>query len=142
MRARELPVLLPAVVSVLLETEREATGEGRWETDGGEDLIMATTAGNWQWACDSYGKVRHSRKACVFTTVKGGTGGDQLVTVAGRIENWEDAKLLAAAPELLTAARLAIPLLVRLGDFIANADDRCEVIGALKDAIDKAEGRI
>lgn len=55
------------------------------------------TPGKWAFACDSYGKVRHSKKACVYTTLKG-EGGDSLVTVAARINNWADAKLIAAAP--------------------------------------------
>lgn len=61
----------------------------------------------WQFACDSYGKVRHSRKACVFTTIDGDNG-ERIVTIAARIPNWADAALIAAAPDLLTAARHAL----------------------------------
>lgn len=61
------------------------------------------TGGNWHVACDSYGKVRHSKKACVFTTVRGLSGGDLIVTVAARIPCWTDAKLIAAAKEMLSA---------------------------------------
>lgn len=50
----------------------------------------------WEFAADSYGKVRHSRKACVYANVRG-DGGDRLVTVAGRIENWDDASLIKLA---------------------------------------------
>lgn len=68
-------------------------------------MELATfTPGPWSFACDSYGKVRHSKKACVFTTVKG-AGGDRLVTVAAGIENWDDARLIAKAPALLSALR-------------------------------------
>lgn len=63
------------------------------------------TPGLWDRAADSYGKVRHSRKACVYTTVRE-PAGDRIVTVAARIDNWADARLIAAAPELLDVARL------------------------------------
>lgn len=57
----------------------------------------AHTPGPWDFACDSYGKVQHSRKACVFTTVTE-PAGDRLITIAARIDNWDDARLIAAAP--------------------------------------------
>jgi hypothetical protein len=60
-------------------------------------VINKHTPGPWEFAADSYGKVQHSRKACVYTTVKG-SGGERLVNIAQRIENWHDAKLIAAAP--------------------------------------------
>ena len=64
------------------------------------------TAGEWNRACDSYGRVQHSRKYdCVYTHIKGTTGGDRIVTVAARIENGADANLIAAAPDLLAALR-------------------------------------
>jgi hypothetical protein len=44
--------------------------------------------------------VRHSKKACVYTTVKDDTGAESLTTVAGRIENWADAKLIAKSPDM------------------------------------------
>jgi hypothetical protein len=50
----------------------------------------------WSFACDSYGKVQHSRKACVYGT-EAGNGGDRIHTVAGRIERWDDAKLIVTA---------------------------------------------
>jgi len=62
----------------------------------------AITNGRWEFACDSYGKVRHSKMACVYTKAKN-ENGEYLVTVAARIKNWDDAKLIAVAPELLTA---------------------------------------
>jgi hypothetical protein len=65
---------------------------------------MAHTAGNWNNACDSYGKVRHSRKACVYTVIKG-NGGDRIETVAARIPNWADAKLIRAAKEMYSALK-------------------------------------
>jgi hypothetical protein len=67
--------------------------------------MSAHTPGGWDFACDSYGKVQHSRKACVYTTVIGPNGGEQLVRVASRIDNWNDARLIAAAPDLLEALR-------------------------------------
>lgn len=62
------------------------------------------TPGPWDFACDSYGKVLHSKKACVFTNIKGDNG-DYLQTVAAKIENWKDARLIAAAPDLLAALK-------------------------------------
>lgn len=64
----------------------------------------STSYHDWSWACDSYGKVRHSRKACVYTVIMA-PGGERSVNVASRIENWDDAKLIAAAPALLEALR-------------------------------------
>ena len=60
------------------------------------------TQGEWDFSCDSYGKVRHSRKACVYTRTTTPTG-EQFVYIASRIPHWEDARLIAAAPELLAA---------------------------------------
>lgn len=51
-----------------------------------------------------------------------------------------NARLVAAAPDLLAALRLALPLLIRLGDYIANGEGRCEAVLAVRDAIAKAEG--
>ncbi len=66
------------------------------------------TPGPWNWACDSYGKVQHSKKYdCVFTTVKG-QGGDRLATIAARIENPANARLIAAAPELMSLAEFIL----------------------------------
>ena len=59
------------------------------------------TPGPWDLACDSYGKVRHSKMACVF---KSGGG----PTVAARISNWEDARLIAAAPAMLEALQAVV----------------------------------
>lgn len=62
------------------------------------------TPGPWSFACDSYGKVQHSRKACVYTTVRE-NGSERLVNVAQKIARWEDARLIAAAPEMLEALK-------------------------------------
>ncbi len=66
---------------------------------------MGTPTGSeWNVAADSYGKVRHSRKACVYTVLKG-KNGTQIVTIAARIPNWEDAKLMAAAKDMYRALK-------------------------------------
>lgn len=58
------------------------------------------TAGSWNFAADSYGKVRHSKMACVYTVLVSEQG-EEIVSVAARIKNWEDAKLIAAAPHMM-----------------------------------------
>lgn len=60
--------------------------------------LPAHTPGTWQVACDSYGKVQHSKMACVW---RGSSNEQPLITIAQRIRNWHDARLIAAAPELL-----------------------------------------
>ncbi len=65
------------------------------------------TKGPWDFACDSYGKVQHSRKACVYATQRDPKGGDRLVRVASRIENWSDAKLNSCRSE--TGCRTTTP---------------------------------
>lgn len=54
-----------------------------------------------------------------------------------------------AAPEMLEALKLTIPMLVKLGDFMGNGSteyphsslgERCDIILAVKGAIAKAEG--
>ena len=57
------------------------------------------TPGPWSHACDSghsspcLGKTLHSRKACVYVP-------DTMKTIASHVE-WPNARLIAAAPELL-----------------------------------------
>ena len=93
------------------------------------------TPGPWEWACDSYGKVQHSRKYnCVFTTVKG-NGGDRLTSIAARIENSADARLIAAAPDLLEACKAAQQALRATSQREKDYSHEC---GLLKTAIDKA----
>lgn len=60
---------------------------------------MKITTGEWFPACDSYGKVRHSRKYdCVATSGVDEHGRQFLKTIAARIEGgWNDAKVIAAA---------------------------------------------
>lgn len=60
------------------------------------------TTGEWNFAADSYGKVRHSKKACVYSNVTTPKG-DMLVTIAARIDNWHDARVMAAAKLMLSA---------------------------------------
>ena len=69
-------------------------------------LAEKATGGEWDRACDSYGKVQHSRKACVFTTVKTADG-ERLVNIAARIENWDNAAFIAAADPSTVLALLA-----------------------------------
>lgn len=50
-----------------------------------------------------------------------------------------EAKNMAAALEAAKVALLAaVPLLIKLGDYIANADQRCETILQVREAIDGA----
>lgn len=66
---------------------------------------LKPTGGEWQTACDSYGKVQHSRKYdCVYTVVNEGNG-ERIVTIAARIENHSDAKIIAAAKDLYKALK-------------------------------------
>jgi hypothetical protein len=58
------------------------------------------TRGTWTVACDSYGKVQHSRKACVYTVVDDGQG-ERIVTIAARIPNWSDANVISASKQML-----------------------------------------
>lgn len=91
------------------------------------------TQGEWSVACDSYGKVRHSKKACVYTNVRQ-PGGDLLVTVAARIPNWADAKLMAAAKEMLAAL-----------EGVARSPDCARAVteyNAVLAAIEKAKGEM
>lgn len=62
------------------------------------------------WASDSYGKVRHSRKLCVYAVEKTETG-ERIVTVAARIPNPADAQLFAYAPDLLSLLKEAAELM-------------------------------
>lgn len=63
----------------------------------------------WDFAADSYGKVRHSKKACVYASVKG-EDGERIVNVAQRIDSWADAAFIVRAvnahEELIKAMRL------------------------------------
>lgn len=67
---------------------------------------MAREYGEWNWAADSYGKVRHSNKACVYKTVLE-EGGERIVKVAAQIPDWSEAKMIAAAPVMLRALKQA-----------------------------------
>lgn len=57
--------------------------------------------GEWDHACDSYGKVQHSRKDCVFSSwIDSKTGFQHFKTLAGRIENHSDARVMAVAKDM------------------------------------------
>lgn len=98
------------------------------------------TEGEWDFACDSYGKVRHSRKACVYTTIKTPTG-DQLVNVASRIPSWEDARLMAASKEMYAAlSHLTEAIQLNYGDMQPGTASylRSIIEGEVAEAIKKA----
>ena len=105
------------------------------------------TPGEWTRCCDSYGRVRHSKMAVVTSRhprFRNGLGG---VRVASRIENWHDANLIAAAPELLAACKAALPLLEEYRERVMRGritgdllPGDCEPTAALRRAIAKAEG--
>lgn len=59
-------------------------------------MSAALTPGDWEVCCDSYGRVQHSKKACVSSF-------PGLVKVAAQIPNWADAHVLAAGKEMLAA---------------------------------------
>lgn len=80
--------------------------------------MSAPTPLPWFHAADSYGKVRHSRKACVAAVVKG-PGGERIVSIAARIENWEDARLIETAVN--HHAKL-VAMLRHLGDALNMSD--------------------
>jgi hypothetical protein len=63
-----------------------------------------------------------------------------------QFETLRDALLGVPAADLIDALKATLPFLVRLGDFIANGEgptgmERCDTIGAVKAAIERAEGR-
>ena len=67
---------------------------------------MNYTKGEWTVAADSYGKVRHSRKSCVFAHDP--TGKTVGPTVAHAITNPDDAHLISAAPDMYEALGIAL----------------------------------
>jgi hypothetical protein len=98
------------------------------------------TPGQWGFACDSYGKVWRSKMAAV-TSHDPKFNGHGFVRVASRIENWGDARLIAAAPELLAACKESLARLDGMTtEEFSNGGDRA-VRGLLAAAIAKAEGR-
>jgi hypothetical protein len=83
--------------------------------------------GIWDFACDSYGKVQHSRKACVYSVVRS-PDGERIVKIAGQIQNWDDARLMARSPLLLNTMRRIIELACVVDD---NAQARLDEIQTL-----------
>ena len=86
------------------------------------------TPGPWTYCCDSGHSskclrgVRHSKKAAVH-------GGPDNRTIASHVESYDDARLIAAAPELLEALKA---LLIH---------DDIETREHAREAIAKAEGK-
>jgi hypothetical protein len=60
------------------------------------------TRGEWSVCCDSYARVRHSKKYDCVSAFHGRGG---FTRVASRIENPSDAALIAEAPAMLAALR-------------------------------------
>lgn len=58
------------------------------------------TPGPWNVACDSYGRVRHSKKACVYVVLRDTKGVETITKVAAQIPSWSDARLIAATPRM------------------------------------------
>lgn len=98
------------------------------------------TPGPWRYrAPDRDTMQRHK----VFGPPHPVDGGDY--APLAEFSNGDDAILTASAPDMaeaLEAAKVAllatIPLLIKLGDYIANADQRCETILQVREAIDEA----
>lgn len=76
--------------------------------------------------------IRHN--GVIVAVISEPTAGLSVDEVAG------NAAAIAALPEALHALAHALPLLVLLGDFIGNAEDRCETIIMVKDALQHATG--
>lgn len=87
---------------------------------------LTPTKDGWDVACDSYGKVQHSKKACVYTTFTAPDGGTRIATVAARIPNWTDARVMAKAPEMRA-------LLVKLAEYDCDGlgDEARALLGAM-----------
>lgn len=122
-----------SILSHTLNLE-EAVGKEMADKVRAAKAKTAHTPGRWDFACDSYGKVQHSKKACVYTTLKG-PDGERLTTVAARIPNWDDARLISAAPEMLAALEAIV-------DFEAAPDASRwgKLIDRASAAIAKAKG--
>lgn len=86
----------------------------------------------------------------VVPAVSKNTIGYTIAQVSTAGEGEANARLIAAAPDLLAALEAAIVPLIRLGDFIGNNDaggasglgpfDRCAIIRQARAAIAKATG--
>lgn len=83
-----------------------------------------------------YVAARTSALVCKLYPVDPGT-----FNVDQRVTEEANAAVIAASPDMLAALRLAHPLLVRLGDFIANGEGRCEAVLAVALALEKAKER-
>lgn len=73
----------------------------------------------------------------VFMAVSAGDRGDVVYVTLRQIEVEANAHLIAAAPELLAAARRALAVLKATGESVRSGN----ALGALDAAIAKAEGR-
>lgn len=61
------------------------------------------TEGEWNFGIDGHAE----GKARVFTVIRE-PGRAEFFTLASHIDNWEDARLMAAAPELLAAVQILV----------------------------------
>lgn len=102
------------------------------------------TPGPWDHCCDSSKRVKHMRTACVVADLMGridkgnGLSVSTSIKVASGIKNWKDARLIAAAPELLSACKSAFDCLSFLRD--EDRGDFPVVLEKLANAMQKAAG--
>ena len=77
--------------------------------------------------------------------------GPHTFKIADVYSSENDARLIAAAPEMVRIVERMLPLLVKLGDFIGNGEidpqradslgERCDVISDARDLLARIEGK-